>query len=179
MHYNVTILLTTQCGETASTGRGQWLTSPLVHHTLQGRFTIAAKHHISIAEIYEAELVDIEKVRQEFIKDFELFMNELMKDSLASFAVFFFVCVSLIHLVFVPIGNCTLWTSSRLLQRRGVKQVRRFFATTQILRHLLYYNVQVLPIVFGAASFKFRTIVSSQLNIKCCDRTIALNMKQE
>lgn len=28
----------------------------------QGRFTIAAKHHISIAEIYETELVDIEKV---------------------------------------------------------------------------------------------------------------------
>uniref|UniRef100_A0A8B9NDL5 NSF attachment protein alpha n=1 Tax=Accipiter nisus TaxID=211598 RepID=A0A8B9NDL5_9AVES len=27
----------------------------------QGRFTIAAKHHISIAEIYEMELVDIEK----------------------------------------------------------------------------------------------------------------------
>ncbi|KAI3363839.1 hypothetical protein L3Q82_001441 [Scortum barcoo] len=27
----------------------------------QGRFTIAAKHHISIAEIYESELVDIEK----------------------------------------------------------------------------------------------------------------------
>ncbi|NXA25748.1 SNAA protein, partial [Ibidorhyncha struthersii] len=27
----------------------------------QGRFTIAAKHHISIAEIYETELVDIEK----------------------------------------------------------------------------------------------------------------------
>ena len=30
---------------------------------LQGRFTIAAKHHITIAEIYESELVDIEKVR--------------------------------------------------------------------------------------------------------------------
>ena len=28
----------------------------------QGRFTIAAKHHISIAEIYETELVDVEKV---------------------------------------------------------------------------------------------------------------------
>ena len=28
----------------------------------QGRFTIAAKHHITIAEIYETELVDIEKV---------------------------------------------------------------------------------------------------------------------
>lgn len=28
----------------------------------QGRFTIAAKHHITIAEIYESELVDIEKV---------------------------------------------------------------------------------------------------------------------
>ncbi|NXG43777.1 SNAA protein, partial [Psilopogon haemacephalus] len=31
-------------------------------YTDMGRFTIAAKHHISIAEIYEAELVDIEKV---------------------------------------------------------------------------------------------------------------------
>uniref|UniRef100_A0A8C5R140 NSF attachment protein alpha n=1 Tax=Leptobrachium leishanense TaxID=445787 RepID=A0A8C5R140_9ANUR len=30
-------------------------------YTDMGRFTIAAKHHISIAEIYEAELVDIEK----------------------------------------------------------------------------------------------------------------------
>lgn len=30
--------------------------------SLQGRFTIAAKHHITIAEIYETELVDIEKV---------------------------------------------------------------------------------------------------------------------
>ena len=43
---------------------GAGLTSPLGPHALQGRFTIAAKHHISIAEIYEAELVDIEKVRQ-------------------------------------------------------------------------------------------------------------------
>lgn len=32
-------------------------------YTDMGRFTIAAKHHISIAEIYETELVDIEKVR--------------------------------------------------------------------------------------------------------------------
>ncbi|XP_062346737.1 beta-soluble NSF attachment protein isoform X3 [Cinclus cinclus] len=30
-------------------------------YTDMGRFTIAAKHHITIAEIYEAELVDIEK----------------------------------------------------------------------------------------------------------------------
>lgn len=29
---------------------------------LQGRFTIAAKHHVTIAEIYETELVDIDKV---------------------------------------------------------------------------------------------------------------------
>ena len=29
---------------------------------LQGRFTIAAKHHISIAEVYETEIVDVEKV---------------------------------------------------------------------------------------------------------------------
>ncbi|XP_006810473.1 beta-soluble NSF attachment protein-like, partial [Neolamprologus brichardi] len=30
-------------------------------YTDMGRFTIAAKHHITIAEIYESELVDIEK----------------------------------------------------------------------------------------------------------------------
>jgi len=30
-------------------------------YTEMGRFTIAAKHHISIAEIYESELVDIDK----------------------------------------------------------------------------------------------------------------------
>ncbi|KAA8583498.1 hypothetical protein FQN60_014706 [Etheostoma spectabile] len=30
-------------------------------YTDMGRFTIAAKHHITIAEVYEAELVDIEK----------------------------------------------------------------------------------------------------------------------
>ncbi|XP_062323166.1 N-ethylmaleimide-sensitive factor attachment protein, beta b isoform X2 [Osmerus eperlanus] len=29
--------------------------------TLTGRFTIAAKHHITIAEIYESEMVDVEK----------------------------------------------------------------------------------------------------------------------
>uniref|UniRef100_A0A8C7IS03 N-ethylmaleimide-sensitive factor attachment protein, alpha b n=1 Tax=Oncorhynchus kisutch TaxID=8019 RepID=A0A8C7IS03_ONCKI len=32
-------------------------------YTDMGRFTIAAKHHISIAEIYETELVDIDTVR--------------------------------------------------------------------------------------------------------------------
>uniref|UniRef100_A0A8C1E407 N-ethylmaleimide-sensitive factor attachment protein, alpha b n=1 Tax=Cyprinus carpio carpio TaxID=630221 RepID=A0A8C1E407_CYPCA len=32
-------------------------------YTDMGRFTIAAKHHITIAEIYETELVDIDKVR--------------------------------------------------------------------------------------------------------------------
>uniref|UniRef100_A0A669EUY4 N-ethylmaleimide-sensitive factor attachment protein, alpha b n=2 Tax=Oreochromis TaxID=8139 RepID=A0A669EUY4_ORENI len=31
-------------------------------YTDMGRFTIAAKHHISIAEIYETELVDVDKV---------------------------------------------------------------------------------------------------------------------
>uniref|UniRef100_A0A4W4FNA8 N-ethylmaleimide-sensitive factor attachment protein, beta b n=1 Tax=Electrophorus electricus TaxID=8005 RepID=A0A4W4FNA8_ELEEL len=32
-------------------------------YTDMGRFTIAAKHHITIAEVYESELVDIEKVQ--------------------------------------------------------------------------------------------------------------------
>lgn len=45
-----------------------WGAGDITHHRrlfprpTQGRFTIAAKHHISIAEIYETELVDIEKV---------------------------------------------------------------------------------------------------------------------
>ena len=29
---------------------------------VQGRFTIAAKHHMTIAEIYETDMVDVEKV---------------------------------------------------------------------------------------------------------------------
>lgn len=29
---------------------------------VQGRFTIAAKHHMTIAEIYETDMVDHEKV---------------------------------------------------------------------------------------------------------------------
>ncbi|XP_064557123.1 alpha-soluble NSF attachment protein-like [Zonotrichia leucophrys gambelii] len=32
-------------------------------YTDMGRFTIAAKHHIAIAEIYESDLLDIEKVK--------------------------------------------------------------------------------------------------------------------
>uniref|UniRef100_A0A8C2WSP5 Beta-soluble NSF attachment protein n=1 Tax=Cyclopterus lumpus TaxID=8103 RepID=A0A8C2WSP5_CYCLU len=37
--------------------------TPVMHTSTctPGRFTIAAKHHITIAEVYEAELVDIEK----------------------------------------------------------------------------------------------------------------------
>lgn len=47
--------------ETLFDQRGSVMISALLL-LLQGRFTIAAKHHISIAEIYESELVDIEKV---------------------------------------------------------------------------------------------------------------------
>lgn len=36
---------------------------------IQGRFTIAAKHHISIAEIFETELVDVDKVGLTTVKD--------------------------------------------------------------------------------------------------------------
>ncbi|TRZ07148.1 hypothetical protein HGM15179_019960 [Zosterops borbonicus] len=31
-------------------------------YTDMGRFTIAAKHHVGIAEIYESDLLDVEKV---------------------------------------------------------------------------------------------------------------------
>ena len=34
----------------------------------KGRFTIAAKHHITVAEIYENELADIEQVSKIFIQ---------------------------------------------------------------------------------------------------------------
>uniref|UniRef100_A0A8P4KEL8 N-ethylmaleimide-sensitive factor attachment protein, alpha b n=1 Tax=Dicentrarchus labrax TaxID=13489 RepID=A0A8P4KEL8_DICLA len=44
-------------------------------YTDMGRFTIAAKHHISIAEIYETELVDIDKVRSNIcLKSFSIFL---------------------------------------------------------------------------------------------------------
>lgn len=44
-----------------------WMLGMLTkRQTLKGRFTIAAKHHITIAEIYETELVDIEKVSSGF-----------------------------------------------------------------------------------------------------------------
>uniref|UniRef100_A0A8C3Q2V6 NSF attachment protein beta n=1 Tax=Chrysolophus pictus TaxID=9089 RepID=A0A8C3Q2V6_CHRPC len=52
------------CNCRASTTRppALWmLETPTKKQTRKGRFTIAAKHHITIAEIYEAELVDIEK----------------------------------------------------------------------------------------------------------------------
>ncbi len=39
-----------------------WLGIFLTNLFPQGRFNIAAKHHIAIAEIYESELLDIDKV---------------------------------------------------------------------------------------------------------------------
>uniref|UniRef100_A0A8C0ZA59 Beta-soluble NSF attachment protein n=1 Tax=Cyanistes caeruleus TaxID=156563 RepID=A0A8C0ZA59_CYACU len=52
------------CSSRASTTRppASWTPgTPTKKRIRRGRFTIAAKHHITIAEIYEAELVDIEK----------------------------------------------------------------------------------------------------------------------
>ena len=43
----------------------------------QGRFTIAAKHHITIAEIYETELVDIEKEKARLTKELGKKQGEL------------------------------------------------------------------------------------------------------
>jgi hypothetical protein len=36
---------------------------------IQGRFTMAAKHHITIAEIYESNVVDLEKVKRRLLTD--------------------------------------------------------------------------------------------------------------
>ncbi|ELK18602.1 Alpha-soluble NSF attachment protein [Pteropus alecto] len=42
----------------------------------QGRFTIAAKHHVSIAEIYETELVDIEKAIAHYEQSADYYKGE-------------------------------------------------------------------------------------------------------
>uniref|UniRef100_A0A5F9D9K6 NSF attachment protein beta n=2 Tax=Oryctolagus cuniculus TaxID=9986 RepID=A0A5F9D9K6_RABIT len=44
--------------------------------TLKGRFTIAAKHHITIAEIYETELVDIEKAIAHYEQSADYYKGE-------------------------------------------------------------------------------------------------------
>lgn len=41
-----------------------------------GRFTVAAKHHMTIAEIYEAEVVDIEKAVQHYEQSADYFKAE-------------------------------------------------------------------------------------------------------
>uniref|UniRef100_A0A8C5RWL6 NSF attachment protein beta n=1 Tax=Laticauda laticaudata TaxID=8630 RepID=A0A8C5RWL6_LATLA len=43
---------------------------------LKGRFTIAAKHHITIAEIYESELVDIEKAIAHYEQSADYYKGE-------------------------------------------------------------------------------------------------------
>ncbi|XP_046534281.1 beta-soluble NSF attachment protein isoform X4 [Equus quagga] len=43
---------------------------------LRGRFTIAAKHHITIAEIYETELVDIEKAIAHYEQSADYYKGE-------------------------------------------------------------------------------------------------------
>uniref|UniRef100_A0A6I8PJ49 NSF attachment protein alpha n=1 Tax=Ornithorhynchus anatinus TaxID=9258 RepID=A0A6I8PJ49_ORNAN len=45
-------------------------------YTDMGRFTIAAKHHISIAEIYEAELVDIDKAIAHYEQSADYYKGE-------------------------------------------------------------------------------------------------------
>ena len=50
----------------------------MVH--LQGRFTIAAKHHITIAEIYEADLVDIEKVSSRLCNVLKPIVGNMLMD---------------------------------------------------------------------------------------------------
>ena len=45
-------------------------------YTDMGRFTIAAKHHITIAEIYESELVDIDKAIQNFEQAADYYKGE-------------------------------------------------------------------------------------------------------
>lgn len=45
-----------------NSNKADLFTNSMVFIHFQGRFSIAAKHHISVAEVYETELVDIDKV---------------------------------------------------------------------------------------------------------------------
>ncbi|XP_012912500.2 beta-soluble NSF attachment protein isoform X1 [Mirounga angustirostris] len=54
-----------------------WMLAMLTRRqTLKGRFTIAAKHHITIAEIYETELVDIEKAIAHYEQSADYYKGE-------------------------------------------------------------------------------------------------------
>ncbi|VFV32656.1 napb protein [Lynx pardinus] len=54
-----------------------WMLGMLTkRQTLKGRFTIAAKHHITIAEIYETELVDIEKAIAHYEQSADYYKGE-------------------------------------------------------------------------------------------------------
>lgn len=46
------------------------------NNSFQGRFTIAAKHHVSIAEIYESELADMDKAIQSYKQAADYFKGE-------------------------------------------------------------------------------------------------------
>lgn len=54
-----------------------WMLGMLTkRQTRKGRFTIAAKHHITIAEIYETELVDIEKAIAHYEQSADYYKGE-------------------------------------------------------------------------------------------------------
>ena len=46
-------------------------------YTDMGRFTIAAKHHQTIAEIYESEVADLERAMQHYEKSADYFRVRL------------------------------------------------------------------------------------------------------
>ncbi|KAG9484328.1 hypothetical protein GDO78_009964 [Eleutherodactylus coqui] len=52
------------------------LGTPIRKQIHKGRFTIAAKHHITIAEIYETELVDIEKAVAHYEQSADYYKGE-------------------------------------------------------------------------------------------------------
>lgn len=54
-----------------------WMLEMLTKRQIpKGRFTIAAKHHITIAEIYETELVDIEKAIAHYEQSADYYKGE-------------------------------------------------------------------------------------------------------
>ncbi|MBN3284455.1 SNAA protein, partial [Polyodon spathula] len=84
-------------------------------YTDMGRFTIAAKHHVSIAEIYESELVDIDKasVCQDLLhcaeESADITVTEcngnLSRQCYCSCSVYIFVYVVYIFVVLPQVGT--------------------------------------------------------------------------
>lgn len=67
----------------------------------QGRFTMAAKHHMSIAELYETDLNDLEQCMYHYEKSADYYKGEESKRFEFSLAKHFnvLICALILHII--------------------------------------------------------------------------------